>query len=287
MKKNSITFTIFHITLVASVFFWVFQMRNYVFTDTVKQKTPHSELLSTESNISNATRFQSAYSSQFWVIGVALSTRIGMTYSELWDNNISNRRFYTGINSMPNSASSRRQVRQTLLEENMLLIREYYNISQTDIIETLKTSSDRARTLDNFVHQIELRRQWAETSIENLQAQRQIYIRELENITRTANTERNTLEREFSKWNARETLQTSDRFISLRSLQTELESDLVYMNQFIRQYAFLNDYNRSIINTLKVNRQQIINRDFIVIPESGNEFLRPLELIFDERDMQR
>ena len=59
------------------------------------------------------------------------------------------------------------------------------------------------------------------------------------------------------------------------------------MNQFIRQYAFLNDYNRSIINTLKVNRQQIINRDFIVIPESGNEFLRPLELIFDERDMQR
>ena len=238
-------------------------------------------------NESNATRFQSAYSSQFGVIGVALSTRIGMMYSELWERSQGQSRFYSGISTMPKNASERRRLRQKLLEENMLFMREYYNLSQTDIIDALKNSSDRARTLDNFVNQIELRREGATQSLQNLQTQRKMYINEIQSISQAANSERNTLEREFNKWGASESLASSDRFISLRSLETELLMDIVFINQFIRQYEFLNDYNAWIINALKANRQQIIDRSFVVIPNSGSEFLRPLELIFDEGEISR
>ena len=287
MKHRSFLWTVAKIVLLSSIFFWVFQIWNYVFTDTPipMEESLQSEWESTSDRISNATRFQSAYSSQFWVIGVALSTRIGMTYSELWDSDLNSRRFYTGINSMPSTWSERRQVRQRLLEENMIFIREYFNVSQTDIINALSSSSDRARTLDNFVNQIELRRDGSEKSIENLQSQRQLYITELNSITQAINIERSTLEREFNKWNARDTLRSSDNFISLRTLETEIQSDLVYMNQFIRQYAFLNDYNVWIVNTLKSNRQQIIDRTFIVLPNTWNEFLRPLELLRDQDDL--
>ena len=78
-------------------------------------------------------------------------------------------------------------------------MREYYNLSQTDIIDALKNSSDRARTLDNFVNQIELRREGATQSLQNLQTQRKMYINEIQSISQAANSERNTLEREFNK----------------------------------------------------------------------------------------
>jgi len=77
-------------------------------------------------------------------------------------------------------------------------MREYYNLSQTDIIDALKTSSDRARTLDNFVSQIELRQDSASKSIENLQSQRKLYIDELSRVSRAIESEKNTLEKEFN-----------------------------------------------------------------------------------------
>ena len=282
MKHNSFLFTSIKVVLLASMFFWVFQIWNYFFSDISVEVSSENDLQATAQSLTNATRFQSAYSSQFWVIGVALSTRIGMTFSELWDGSLERRRFYTGISSMPTTANERRQVRQRLLEENMIFIREYFNLSQTDIIDALRNSSERARTLDNFVNQIEIRRSWSERSIGNLETQRSLYINELNSVTQAINTERDALEREFNRWNAREALRSSDRFISLRTLETELQSDIVFMNQFIRQYSFLNDFNAWIINTLKANRQQIIDRTFIVLPNTWNEFLRPLELLIDQ-----
>ena len=287
MKKNSTAFTLFRIILLASVFLWIFQLGSYFLDNNSRTDILNQELTVWDESTSNATRFQSAYSSQFWVIWVALSTRIGMTYSELWDGSMQHRRFYSGISSMPTNSSERKRIRQRLLEENILFMREYFNLSQTDIIDALRTSSDRARTLDNFVNQIELRRDGSTQSIENLQSQRRLYIDELESVSQAINAERSTLEREFNRWSPSDTLQSSDRFISLRSLETELLSDIVFMNQFIRQYEFLNNYNAWIVNTLKVNRQQIIDRTFTVIPNSWSEFLRPLELIIDEDDLEQ
>jgi hypothetical protein len=60
----------------------------------------------------------------------------------------------------------------------------------------------------------------------------------------------------------------------------------VFINQFIKQHAFLNNYNKWILDTLINNKEAIINQSYVVIPDSGDQYLRPLELIFDEAEIK-
>lgn len=282
MKQNSFLHISVKIFLLTFVFVGIFQLGIYTLRS-LQESQNTSETLAWD-NETNATRFQSAYSSQFWVIGVALSTRVGMVYSETRGENIS-LRYYNFNTSLPKTKAERRQAREKLLRENTLMVREYYNLSSADIIDALKTSSNRQRTLDSFVSQVELRSDNALKSIQSLENQKNIYVVELTRLSQEIEAEKNTLESEFNGRDTESTLRSSERYFSLRNEYTEFFTDVVFMNQYLRQYDFLNQYNAGIINTLKVNREQIINQSYIVIPNSGNEFLRPLELIFDEANM--
>lgn len=51
------------------------------------------------------------------------------------------------------------------------------------------------------------------------------------------------------------------------------------------QYQFLNDYNADILHVIKLNKEAIIQEHSIVIPEIGQQYLRPLDLIQNESDM--
>lgn len=228
----------------------------------------------------NAARFQSAYSSQFWVVGVALSTRVGMVYTN-GVRSVSSF-YYNWIIELPKNTSERKEQRIKLLGENSLMIREYYNISQTNIIDTLKTSPDRKKTLESYIWQVELRSQNAVKSITNLEAQKKLYLSELNRIAASIENEKISLEKNFSSRNISGVIGTSDTYFSLRNDYTEYFTDIVFINQFLKQYQFLNDFNTGIINALKVNKQAIIDQTYVVIPSSGQEYLRPLELIFDE-----
>ncbi len=282
MRNNWILKTSLQVLFLTLFFVGLFHIWAYAL-DRLWTEEQIEENIQTQ-NESNASRFQSAYSSQFWVIGVALSTRVGMVYSAGGRENIS-ARHYSFNTSLPKTKVERKQAREKLLGENTIMVREYYNLSATDIIEALKTSSNRQRTLDSFVSQIELRRENALRSIQSLESQKALYVQELTRISQTIDTERDTLEREFNGRDVSSTLASSERYFSLRNEYTEFFTDIVFINQYLRQYDFLNQYNAGIINTLKANRTQIINQTYIIIPNSGNEFLRPLELIFDEANM--
>ncbi|MCH8518276.1 hypothetical protein LAT59_00725 [Candidatus Gracilibacteria bacterium] len=282
MKRDSLPFTLLRILLLTIIFVGIFQIGNFTISKINENKKSEEQV---QGERSNATLFQSAYSSQFGVIGVALSTRVGMMYEDGMQS--TDARHYTGLRTLPTSGQERREARERLLRENTLMVREYYNISRTDIIDTLKTSSDRRRTLDNFVNQIELRGSNALRSIESLENQKRLYLNEINRISQAIEIEKNILESEFTSGDTQAVVRSSERYFLLRNEYTELFTDIVFINQYLRQYDFLNEYNAGIVNVLKVNRQAIIDQSYIVIPNRGDEFLRPLELIFDETNMPR
>lgn len=284
MKQNSFLHISIKIFLLTFVFVGIFQVGIYALTSLQDPQNTSETLI--ENKETNATRFQSAYSSQFWVIGVALSTRVGMVYSETRGENIS-LRYYNFNTLLPKTKAERRQAREKLLSENTLMVREYYNLSATDIIDALKTSSNRQRTLDSFVSQIELRRDNALKSIQSLENQKNIYVAELTRLSQEIEAEKNTLESEFNGRDTESTLKSSEKYFLLRNEYTEFFTDVVFINQYLRQYDFLNQYNAGIINTLKLNRQAIIDQSYVVIPNTGSEFLRPLELILDEANISQ
>jgi hypothetical protein len=60
----------------------------------------------------------------------------------------------------------------------------------------------------------------------------------------------------------------------------------VFVNQFIKQHEFLNNYNRTVLDTLINNKKALINESFVVLPDSGTQFLKPLDLILDEAEFK-
>lgn len=171
-----------------------------------------------------------------------------------------------------------------MISENMILVREYYNISQNNIVELLKTSSDRASTLESFITQLSLRYNNANLSIASLETQKSELVNYLDEISTQIESTKGTMEENFAQNLVDPTLSNVESYFELRDEYTQTFTDIVFINQFLAQYRFLNAYNQNTLDTLTNNKQAIIDQSYIVIPESGSELLRPLELLFDEAD---
>ncbi|MDF1682966.1 MAG: hypothetical protein P1U46_04625 [Patescibacteria group bacterium] len=64
-------------------------------------------------------------------------------------------------------------------------------------------------------------------------------------------------------------------------------SYVVYINQFLAEYTIMNNYNKKILDTLINNKDAIIKNSFVVLPDTGIEMLKELELIYDEKTFKQ
>jgi len=234
----------------------------------------------------NQTRYESANDNQLLYVSAAISTRIGIAYSENWINNIASD-FYKQISSIWETPEDKREIRKRLISQNMLIIWEYLNLSRADIKSLLDSTSDRKKTLESFIMQLELREKNSRISLESLQRHKVQLLAYIQSIEWAIENTKWNMEREFSAGNSQKTLEATDEYFSLREQYTIAFTDIVFINQFIKQHSFLIEYNSWILNTLKSNKQAIINENYIVIPSSGDDYLRPLELIFDESELEQ
>ena len=233
----------------------------------------------------NSDMYQSAYSANLGNVWVALSTRIWLKYqSTSW--NFSSDSFYREIASVWTNKEEKKAIRSDMIAQNMLIIREYLNLSRTDIKSILDSSSDRRATLEGFISQLELRYKNSALSLQGLEKQKQLLLVEISKIEDSIEIVKTDMESHFSASKASETLSDVDIYFDLRGKYTETFTDIVFINQFLRQHAFLNNYNKWILDTLINNKQALINQSYVVIPDSWDEYLRPLELIFDEADIK-
>lgn len=233
---------------------------------------------------SNATRFQSASAQQFLNISAALSTRIGIDFSENGGNSLAGS-FYEQIASIWETPEEKREIRKKLIAQNMLIIWEYLNLSRTDIKSLLDSSSNRKQTLEGFISQLEIRQKNSRLSMQSLDLLKNLLVEEITSLESQIEVVKANMESSFSASDAAQTLENVDRYFELRELYTIAFTDIVFINQFFSQHDFLTRYNLWILNTLRTNKQAIIDQTFVVIPETWDEYLRPLELIFDEAEI--
>jgi len=164
----------------------------------------------------------------------------------------------------------------------MIYIREYLNLSQTNIVDILQTSNDRKSTLEGYITQMRFRYNNASTSITNLEIQKAELVEFLDTVSQRIETLKAQMENNFSGNKVDATLNNVDTYFTLRDEYTQAFTDIVFINQFLAQYSFLNNYNSGILDTIINNKQQIIDQTYVVIPDTGSEYLRPFNLIFDE-----
>ncbi len=232
----------------------------------------------------NAANFSSANTSNHLGIWVALSTRIGIQFTD-GSSSWVNESFYKEIASVWETIEEKKQIRSKLIGQNMLIIWEYLNISRSDISSLLKTSNNREKTLEWYISQLEIRSKNSQLSLESLEKHKTQLLAEIWEIEAKIEATKSNMEKNFSSSNASATLENVDDYFTLRERYTVAFTDIVFINQFIKQHNFLINYNAGILNTLKVNKKAIIDESYVVIPESWDQYLRPLELIFDEGEV--
>lgn len=123
-------------------------------------------------------------------------------------------------------------------------------------------------------------------SISSLEKQKNLLLENIRSIESRIEQVKTNMEQDFSQSKVDETLEDVDDYFALRAEYTEAFTDIVFINQFLKQHTFLNEYNTWILDTLINNKEAIINQSYVVIPDSGDEYLRPLELIFDEAEIK-
>jgi hypothetical protein len=234
----------------------------------------------------NSNTYRSAQSTDYGTIWVALSTRIGIAYQ----NGLSQDRsagFYREINSIWGTQEEKKAIRSEMIAQNMLIIQEYLNLSRTDIKDLLDSSSDRRATLEWFISQLEMRYKNSALSLSSLEKQKTQLLTYLQKVESDIETVKANMETHFAAAQASNTLTDVDEYFLLRTEYTQAFTDIVFINQFLKQHAFLNNYNKWILDTIINNKEAIINQTYVVIPDSGDQYLRPLELIFDEEEIKK
>jgi hypothetical protein len=61
----------------------------------------------------------------------------------------------------------------------------------------------------------------------------------------------------------------------------------VYINHFLWEYSYLNQYNKLLIDTLINNKEWIIKDSYVVIPDSGWALLKKFNLIYTEEEFKK
>lgn len=276
MKQSHFWPAMLKIAILTSMILGCFQVYNQFFSVTEIPKVKAQE---------NTDVYRSAYSADFGNIWVALSTRVGIWYQDpISQTKLGN--FYKEISTIGETSAEKKNIRLNMISENMLIISEYLNISRTDIKGILDSSNDRRKTLEGFISQLEMRFKNSIISITNLENQKARLVTHLSTVESDIERVKANMETNFASSKAAETLLDVDKYIELRREYTETFTDIVFINQFLKQHAFLNNYNKGILDTVINNKEAIINQTYVVIPDSGEQYLRPLDLIFDEADIK-
>jgi hypothetical protein len=75
-----------------------------------------------------------------------------------------------------------------------------------------------------------------------------------------------------------------DTYIGAKNRDTRARVYLIYLQRFQKSYIALQVRNLKVIDALSNNRDALIKRSTIVIPDSGTDIIRTLKLIQTETE---
>jgi len=266
------------IFLVVLNYFWFF-----VWTEETKQDDFTTIERPKEGNIA---RFTPSYSQKpiLATLWVAVTTNIGTRFKQISQTPVTAYKWAVEIGAI---LANHTQAKNELISYHMLALNEYYHILQTDIRSLLSGATDRGSMLDAFIDQLEYRYEVATQNMQMLTSQRSELVaaynssgNDVENIKRKMGTD-------FAEFNAPATLDNIDQYLVRKQENTNAYAYIVFVDKFLDYYETLNEYNKLVLDTLLNNREILIKNTQVVIPDTGGELLRQLNLLYDEADWKR
>jgi len=273
MNKNTFKFIkkVFLLSALIVIIFNVWD--NYLNADTKEQIKNNKRLEA------NAQNYKKQDSSDFWRIWVAISTNLWTSFSQI--NNLP-ATIYKDIFSI-SDLINKTEAKDELIWKNMIIIKEYLNILKTDVKQLINTNYDKPAILNAFIEQLEFRfKNWVENQ-KLLSNQRDIFINTM-NISNTKiEALKAKIESDFKNSNSKSSLENIDKYLKLKEEYYFAKTYIIYINHFLEQYNFLNNYSKNIATVLINNKEAIIKDAFVVISDEWwIEDLKNFNLIFEK-----
>jgi hypothetical protein len=236
----------------------------------------------TGTSTKNQDVFASAKVQNLGSVSVAITTALGSVSSNTAGNESVSNLIFTGPESVGNSELQRNTQRREMIEVNMNIIREYLGIAKTDIVDALLQSPQRKNTLESLISQLEIRYKNAALSSKSLSEYQAKLSANMQQVQSQIDSFKQKMNGDFSAFDSKASSDDVEAYLELKKEYQSNYVDIIYINQFLKQYSFLNDYSKKLLDTLINNKEALITQSFVVIPSSGDEFLKTFNLIYDE-----
>jgi hypothetical protein len=171
-----------------------------------------------------------------------------------------------------------------LIASNMLSMQSYLNLLKTDIVSLLDGSADRAVTLDEHIDL--LKSYYIKTSERTTLLAEQS--RDLKAIlvgsSQTIEASKKSMEEKYKAFEYEWVDTVIDDYVKGKDDENRARVYLAYVERFQRGYGILQAQNKKILDTLINNREALIKRSVVVIPDSGSDLLKKLNLVVTEAE---
>ncbi len=225
--------------------------------------------------------YQNAQVKNLSVVGVAIATNLGTRHTQIQSLPAT---IYKDVLSIEEVlASSKNKPWDDVISKNMILLKEYRNISSTDIAQLVSQSYDKQATIKSYLDILKSRYTLANRQIASLNQQKQVLESTMTQTNEQIQQLKNKISSDFSSVDTNATLENIEKYRELKDRFTSARTYVIFINQFIAQYEFLNSYNAEVANIILKNSEAIIKDAYIVIPSSWDtQLLQDLNLIVEE-----
>ncbi len=241
-----------------------------------------SSLSGSSAQAHNNANFENANISYVGNSATALSLRIGGIIPQK-NTNLSN-------NSVDNTISIAEVLnnpvagQEKLIASNMTAITAYANILKTDIVAMLDTAANRQASLDNHISLLKSYYLKTQERLNIIGEQKTEVQSLLSNATNAQNTAKNTLQNSYNVFEYSGVNSAINDYLDAKNLDSRMKIYAIYLDRFEKSYLALQNKNRKILDALMNNREGIIRKSMVVIPDTGTDIIKELGLIQSEAD---
>ena len=241
-----------------------------------------SSLSGSSAQAHNNANFENANISYVGNSATALSLRIGgiipQKNTNLSNNSVDN------IISIAEVLNNPVAGQEKLIASNMTAITAYANILKTDIVAMIDTAANRPASLDNHISLLKSYYLKTQERLNIIGEQKTEVQSLLANATNAQNTAKNTLQNSYNVFEYSGVNSAINDYLDAKNLDSRMKIYAIYLDRFEKSYLALQNKNRKILDALMNNREGIIRKSMVVIPDTGTDIIKELGLIQSEAD---
>ena len=241
-----------------------------------------SSLSGSSAQAHNNANFENANISYVGNSATALSLRIGGIIPQK-NTNLSNNSV-DHIISIAEVLNNPVAGQEKLIASNMTAITAYANILKTDIVAMLDTAANRQASLDNHISLLKSYYLKTQERLNIIGEQKTEVQSLLANATNAQNTAKNTLQNSYNVFEYSGVNSAINDYLDAKNLDSRMKIYAIYLDRFEKSYLALQNKNRKILDALMNNREGIIRKSMVVIPDTGTDIIKELGLIQSEAD---